>query len=625
MAWGRGALAAALWLLAGRAAAHNGHTHTYDPTAGVCYGSIVGGAFESGGARALYGDWLGGVVNRVDTGTFEVERLATDVRPVAFSHDEIAAETLVMHQGEAGVLYTVFPEGCDAGACRRRELEPPAECPAGIRARHRGGALWVLDGMSGNVCVLSDGAWSVRARLGDMLEHSFLWPADYVAFASFDLVDDDVMLVYYNAGPEGAVRMQLARVRLSDGSASLAFAGGIEAADASHAGGDVAYLGDGRALLSVGELGHERVQSIDTMEGKLLDVDVETLGVTVCSIGLRHPWRIAHAHGRLMVADVGDHFMESLFVLPIERACGRNFGYPLYEVRSPRPGARSLVAEPGPRARAQGYLPKPPRERWNDAFEREWPAVEHLHNCKTPGRTVDRARTAFSAVFWSVAGLTVVILTAARLVRPDWQLGVRLVHLLGAGLWLHGCLAHGWRTAWASGGGGVHASLMLNPMYARYHYHVSGSSRHVWDEFLWNRSGFRIAGFPMGLRASVAVQAAWLMVLLILTAVADAVCIIFPIALPMPTLLSITFVLVYQVGFIPLFRWSDGPVPFGAGEGLAIACIGLGVRALAAALFWLPAPARAEAADYAPLCHGEWTSKRALRHGRPRRRGTLDL
>lgn len=80
-----------LALLACSTEARNGHTHTYNPAEGVCYGSIVGGAFEAGGARALYGDWLGGVVNRVDTTTFEVERLAVGVRPVAFSHDAVAA------------------------------------------------------------------------------------------------------------------------------------------------------------------------------------------------------------------------------------------------------------------------------------------------------------------------------------------------------------------------------------------------------------------------------------------------------------------------------------------------------------------------------------------------------
>ena len=235
---------------------------------------------------------------------------------------------------------------------------------------------------------------------------------------------------------------------------------------------------------------------------------------------------------------------------------------------------------------------------------------------------MDRTRAAFPAVFWPIAALTVGILAAARRLRLDWQLGVRLVHLLGAGLWLHGCLAHDWRAAWASGGGGVHASLTLNPLYARYHYHARGSFRHAWAEFLWNRSGFRIAGFPMGLRASIAVQAAWLLALLILTAVTDALCIVFPVALPVPTLLSVTIVLVYQLGFIPLFRWHEGPVPFGAGPGLAIAYIGLGVRALAAVLCWLPASGRA-GAGFAPLPAGEWVSKRTLRHGCPRRRAAI--
>jgi glucose/arabinose dehydrogenase len=111
---------------------------------------------------------------------------------------------------------------------------------------------------------------------------------------------------------------------------------------ANHNGGQLAFGPDGRLYVGMGDGGaggdpENRAQSMRSLLGKLLSINVATKGVKIEAIGLRNPWRFSfdRANSNLWIADVGQNAFEEIDFTP--RAQQRlllNYGWDVYEGRS---------------------------------------------------------------------------------------------------------------------------------------------------------------------------------------------------------------------------------------------------------------------------------------------------
>ena len=129
-----------------------------------------------------------------------------------------------------------------------------------------------------------------------------------------------------------------------------------------HYGGAIRFGADGMLYLSIGDnLSAEKAQSIDTLLGKIVRIDVR--GATpeqpyrappdnpfvhdpealpeIWAYGLRNPWRMDFApDGRLFVADAGDRNQEEISFAE----AGANLGWPLCEGNACREGVEADAA-----------------------------------------------------------------------------------------------------------------------------------------------------------------------------------------------------------------------------------------------------------------------------------------
>ena len=110
----------------------------------------------------------------------------------------------------------------------------------------------------------------------------------------------------------------------------------------NHNGGQVAFGPDGRLYVGMGDGGaggdpENRAQSMRSLLGKLLSINVATKGVKIEALGLRNPWRFSfdRANWNLWIADVGQNAFEEIDFTP--RAQLRlllNYGWDAFEGRS---------------------------------------------------------------------------------------------------------------------------------------------------------------------------------------------------------------------------------------------------------------------------------------------------
>ncbi|HUU33890.1 MAG TPA: NPCBM/NEW2 domain-containing protein, partial [Vicinamibacterales bacterium] len=139
----------------------------------------------------------------------------------------------------------------------------------------------------------------------------------------------------------------------------------IPADGPSHNGGAIRIAPDGTLWVAIGDASSFttvdpralRVQSLDTLAGKLLHIDRDGHGLAsnpfftghaddvrskIFAYGFRNPFRFAlrPATGRPYVADVGSAFWEELNVAQP----GANYGWPCYEGPASQPGYQSLAA-----------------------------------------------------------------------------------------------------------------------------------------------------------------------------------------------------------------------------------------------------------------------------------------
>ena len=123
-----------------------------------------------------------------------------------------------------------------------------------------------------------------------------------------------------------------------------------------HNGGQIAFGPDGRLYVGIGDGGylgpdfvpnpHQNAQSLNVLLGKIfaLDVSVPSPQPQLVAYGLRNPWRFSRVPraNALVIADVGWNSAEEVNYLRLGRSRLVNFGWSVYEGRSPSGAAGSL-------------------------------------------------------------------------------------------------------------------------------------------------------------------------------------------------------------------------------------------------------------------------------------------
>lgn len=145
----------------------------------------------------------------------------------------------------------------------------------------------------------------------------------------------------------------------------------IEQPYANHNGGGMAFGKDGYLYIGSGDGGsagdpEDRAQSLDTLLGKLLRIDVngETYSIPpdnpfangggraeIWAYGLRNPWRFSFdpLSGDLYIGDVGQNTTEEINFLPAGVPGGVNFGWDYREGSHPyegQPPAGAVLVDP---------------------------------------------------------------------------------------------------------------------------------------------------------------------------------------------------------------------------------------------------------------------------------------
>lgn len=145
----------------------------------------------------------------------------------------------------------------------------------------------------------------------------------------------------------------------------------IEQPYANHNGGGMAFGKDGYLYIGLGDGGsagdpENRAQSLDTLLGKLLRIDVngETYSIPpdnpfangggkaeIWAYGLRNPWRFSFdpLSGDLYIGDVGQNKIEEIDYLPAGAPGGVNFGWDYREGSRPyegQPPAGAVLVDP---------------------------------------------------------------------------------------------------------------------------------------------------------------------------------------------------------------------------------------------------------------------------------------
>jgi glucose/arabinose dehydrogenase len=123
-----------------------------------------------------------------------------------------------------------------------------------------------------------------------------------------------------------------------------------------HLGGQIAFGPDGFLYVATGDGSRgyvdeeivENAQKHRSLLGKLLRIDpVAKHGSyrvprgnpfvgrrgrdEIYAYGLRNPWRFSFDRGRIAIADAGEADREEIDILPLEKARGANFGWPMFE------------------------------------------------------------------------------------------------------------------------------------------------------------------------------------------------------------------------------------------------------------------------------------------------------
>ena len=125
---------------------------------------------------------------------------------------------------------------------------------------------------------------------------------------------------------------------------------------ANHNGGQLAFGPDGRLYVGMGDGGsggdpENRAQSMSSLLGKLLSIDVATKRLRIEALGLRNPWRFSfdRTTGDLWIGDVGQNAWEEIDFLPRRSPGLENYGWDVLEGRASfesKPFGRGRLVRP---------------------------------------------------------------------------------------------------------------------------------------------------------------------------------------------------------------------------------------------------------------------------------------
>ena len=109
----------------------------------------------------------------------------------------------------------------------------------------------------------------------------------------------------------------------------------------NHNGGMLAFGRNGRLYFTMGDGGaggdpENRAQSMRSLFGKLLSINVATKGIKIEALGLRNAWRFSfdRANWDLYIGDVGQGAVEEIDWTPAQSPGLENYGWDVYEGRS---------------------------------------------------------------------------------------------------------------------------------------------------------------------------------------------------------------------------------------------------------------------------------------------------
>ena len=225
----------------------------------------------------------------------------------------------------------------------------------------------------GSVVVLRDGR-----RAGTFLHVSTTTDGERgllsMAFAP-DYAQSGLVYVYYT-DPSGTIRVDEFHAgpnanRVDPGSQRNVLS--IPHPESNHNGGQLEFGPDGLLYIGVGDGGSEGDpnrygQNLGVLYGKILRIDPRASGGTpytvpgdnpfvgrsgarpeIYAFGLRNPWRFSfdRSTGALVIGDVGQDQFEEVDYEPKGRGAGANFGWSVFEGRSPyNPGSAPGAVPP---------------------------------------------------------------------------------------------------------------------------------------------------------------------------------------------------------------------------------------------------------------------------------------
>jgi len=247
---------------------------------------------------------------------------------------------------------TAFP---DPGAYRWQAVATGLDTPVGLENAGDGsGRLFVLE-QAGRILILQDGQalpqpfLDITERVGSSgTEQGLLGLAFHPRYTengyfyiNYTDLNGDTVIARFSASPDDPNRAD-------PNSESILIQ--VEQPFPNHNGGVVTFGPDGYLYLGLGDGGsggdpHNNAQSLDTLLGKILRIDVdggEPYAIPadnpfrdgsgkpeIWAYGLRNPWRLSFDRqtGDLYIADVGQNKIEEIDFLPAGSPGGANFGW----------------------------------------------------------------------------------------------------------------------------------------------------------------------------------------------------------------------------------------------------------------------------------------------------------
>ena len=328
--------------------AHNGEIHDYAGT--ECRSSIIAGHFVRNNLSEVvayrYGDYTAQIVLESELHTKSQKLLKhTNSQVVSIMRATYRSqeETYVIQITDMGVSLYLYGLA--------KTIQIPWEC-SGNRLREHKGHVFTMSSMTGQLCMFDQAFDTWRAYWKPNITGSLLWEPG-VMFVSFDLIDMDTAVFYYNTDRKTTTVVKVHRLNNGNEVLTDFFPSGIcdtqgVGEDVTHCGGDLrvvgetlyVFTGEGR-MNNVHDVDDVEAQNIASANGKVWKIRLDVSNYHPCMLasGLRHPWSVGFDNitQTFQIADVGDALFEEVnFVSRVALDSMRlNFGWPSFEAEMP--------------------------------------------------------------------------------------------------------------------------------------------------------------------------------------------------------------------------------------------------------------------------------------------------